>query len=182
MEELIVPTFLNNWEFVNYRGYKYWQKQYLPRWVGDIYKDRILPNIKKTQKKRIYITRKDARYRKVINEKDVIGVLNSYGFEMVNLDKMKVIDQIGLFANAEVVVSIFGAGLTNMLFCPSQTRLLVIYPEYFHDAAYRILASTLDVSYYYLVGKTPDVSVPPQQEDVLVNINEFRESLDRLLR
>lgn len=180
-DELIVPTFINNWEFIDHRGYRYWQKQYLPKWVGNLYKEKILPNIKKTEQKRIYISRRDARYRKVINEQEVLEVLNNYGFQIVNLGNMEIIKQIELFANAQIVVGVHGAGLTNMLFCPAHTKVLEIYSKYYHDASYRVLANALGLSYSYMVAETSDISPRPSQEDMLVDINGFKASLQEVV-
>lgn len=186
-DELIVPTLINNWEFVDFRGYQHWpsyqhwQKQYLSKWIGNLYKEKLLPNIKKTQNKRIYISRRDAKYRKVINEQEVMEVLNTYGFKTVHLEDIKVIEQIELFANAQMVVSVHGAGLTNILFCPANTKVLEIYSQYYYDSGYRLLAHALGFSYNYLVGKTLDLSVHPQFEDVFVDIKEFREAVQILI-
>jgi capsular polysaccharide biosynthesis protein len=68
--------------------------------------------------RRIYISRRGAGYRRIDNEPEVESLLRDLGFEIHELEQYSLRDQVALFAEAEVVVSAHGAGLTNMLFSP----------------------------------------------------------------
>lgn len=181
-DELIVPSFINNWEYVNYRGYKHYQKKWLPSWIGNLYKEEILPQIETTEKKRIYISRENAPYRKILNEPELISILKEYDFEIVKLEKMKVAEQIQTFKNAEIIVGILGAGLTNAIFADTNCTVLEITTQYFLDSAYRILDKTVNIKHEYFIGETKDTKLHPQQENVFINPNTFKKVLEKLIK
>lgn len=102
---------------------------------------------------RLYISRKYAQSRRIVNEDDVIALLERYGFQTHYPEHMGYEDQIRLFAGAEWLVSIHGAGLTNMHFMHAGTHVLEI--RRFDDAdnnCYFSLAATKQIRYYYLKG------------------------------
>ncbi|MCK5445102.1 MAG: glycosyltransferase family 61 protein [Rhodospirillaceae bacterium] len=81
----------------------------------------------------IYISRKDAGTRKVINEKDVATFLASLGFEIIVPGKLSLKKQIAAFADAAVIVGAHGAGLANMVFAPPGARVI----EFMGSAAFQ---------------------------------------------
>ena len=182
-DELIVPDFINNWSFINFRGYQHYQKQYLPSWIGNLYKEKILTNVQETVPKRLYISRNKANYRKVLNEKELIDVLKKYNFEIIYPEDICIIEQINLFYNAEIIISPTGAGLGSIVFAKPRTRVLELCPEYFHTSCLRILAHVMKLDYNYFVGKTTDTSMHPQQENFSVDLEDFKSIVfDKILK
>jgi hypothetical protein len=173
-EELIVPSFISNWGMVEFRGHINYQKQWLPRWIGGLY-DGFRPESKRGG--RIYISRENALRRKIVNEDSLFPLLERYGFTVVHLENLPVLEQIEAFANAETVVGLHGAGLTNCVFCPPCASVLEIYPQYYHDSAFRILFSALNLRYFYMVGETSGTSMPPAQENVTIDPDKFEAAL-----
>lgn len=86
------------------------------------------PRNRALRKKRVFISRKHADCRRIRNESQLRPILKSARFEVGVLEKMKISDQIALFASASHVVAPHGAGLSNLAFAPSTCRVL----EYFH--------------------------------------------------
>jgi capsular polysaccharide biosynthesis protein len=80
-------------------------------------------------KKRIYISRKNARGRRVLNEEELMKMLEPYGFEFPLLENMSVVDQAKLFASAELIVAPHGAGLTNIVFCNPRAKIIELSPK-----------------------------------------------------
>ena len=68
--------------------------------------------------RKILISRKDARIRRLLEEDDVVRRLEKAGFESVVLTGMPFKEQVALFASAATVVSMHGAGLSNVAFMP----------------------------------------------------------------
>ena len=87
---------------------------------------------------RIFISRKDAPWRKMTNEDEFFQALQPYGFERYELSKMSVIDQILLFHDAEIVIGEHGTGLVNIIYCKPETRVIEIFQ------------SIIDNSFWYL--------------------------------
>ncbi|HEX8463311.1 MAG TPA: glycosyltransferase family 61 protein, partial [Abditibacterium sp.] len=69
-------------------------------------------------RRRIYISRRNAKERRVLNESEVEKCLGNWGFESVRLEEMTFQQQVELFYEAEIVVGAHGAGLANVLFSP----------------------------------------------------------------
>lgn len=181
-DEIIVADFINNWELIDFRGCVHYQKKYLPSWIGNLYKERILPSFEKSPYQRIYVSRKNANYRKVLNSEEILEILEKYDFKVIYPEDLSIREQIILFYGADIVVSPMGAGLGNTLFCENGTKILEICPQYFHTSCLRILAHVLGLKYNYFVGKTEDTSMHPQKEDMLIDPEEFEKALKEVLK
>jgi capsular polysaccharide biosynthesis protein len=80
--------------------------------------------------KYIYISREDAKYRRVLNELELMEYLKPHGFQKITLTGIPLLEQMALFYNAEVIISIHGAALTNTLFCKPNTRIIELCSPY----------------------------------------------------
>ena len=82
-------------------------------------RDRVLDNLAVFERgsrsfaTRIYVSRGDAAFRRVVNESEVIRALEGVGFEPYTLSDMSFAEQVTLFARAEVVIAPHGAGLAK---------------------------------------------------------------------
>ena len=110
------------------------------------------------QKKRLYISRKSASKRRIINEEVILEILNKYGFETVVMDSLSVIEQASLLANAEAVISAHGANLTNIVFCNSGTKVIEIFSPMYGTSTYFTISNSCNLEYYNLIGKDFDNS------------------------
>ncbi|MDR1378906.1 MAG: glycosyltransferase family 61 protein [Synergistaceae bacterium] len=176
-EEIIVFDFINNWRLVDFRGYRHYQRQWLPHWITDIYKNIVPYTTRQKKKKNIYISRQNAPYRAILNEKDLFSLLDKYNFTVVYLENLPVEKQIEVFVNAKTVVGIHGAGLTNSIFSDPGTPVLEINTQYYHDSSYRVLLSQTGHIYHYLIGETYNTSVPPKEENVYIEPERFDSAL-----
>jgi hypothetical protein len=75
---------------------------------------------------RIYLSRKKASRKKVLNEEEVERVMLKHGFSIVNNEDFTFLDQVGIYSHARFLVSIHGSGLTNMLFMQEGAGVLEI--------------------------------------------------------
>lgn len=101
----------------------------------------------------VYVSRKRAKTRRVLNEEDLLPDLAALGFAALQLEELSLADQIATFRNAGVVVAPHGSGLANILFCRPGTKIVEILPEGgVHGSAYLRLASHLDLDYYFVVA------------------------------
>jgi hypothetical protein len=83
----------------------------------------------KKSPKRIYISRNDARLRRVLNERDILPELEGRGYERVTLRGMPLPRQAALFLNAEAVAGPHGAGLTHIAWCRPGTKVTEFFPD-----------------------------------------------------
>jgi capsular polysaccharide biosynthesis protein len=66
---------------------------------------------------RLYISRRKATLRRIVNESEIIPILEAHGFETVLCEDLSLAEQIGLFAKTTAVIGAHGAGLTNLIYC-----------------------------------------------------------------
>jgi len=127
--------------------------------------------------KRYYISRSEARIRKVLNEVELEPVLRAFGFETVRPESLSLREQIDLFAECETLIGIHGAGLTNCLFMPpggSVVELRKREPNY----GYWHLADSVGLKYYYYHGE-PDseLSLIGSGCNLTIPIDDFRQTI-----
>ncbi|HEX5707059.1 MAG TPA: glycosyltransferase family 61 protein [Pyrinomonadaceae bacterium] len=98
----------------------------------------------------VYISRARAPKRRVENEEEVVSVVREFGFEVVYAEDLTFAEQVRLHARARRLVSIHGAGLTNMLFMPTGGGVLELRKEgHAYELCYFGMASALDLRYFY---------------------------------
>ena len=79
--------------------------------------------------KRIYVSRDDARLRRVLNEKSFMPKLESRGFQRAILAESPIAKQVALFRQAEIVVAPHGAGLAHIAWCKPGTKIIEFFPS-----------------------------------------------------
>ncbi len=79
--------------------------------------------------KRLYISRNDARLRRVLNEDDILPALEARGFKRVTLAGMPIARQVQLFRQAEAVAAPHGAGLAHIAWCKPGTKIVEFFPN-----------------------------------------------------
>jgi len=80
--------------------------------------------------KKIYVTREDSNYRKIINEGDVVTLLRQKGYKVINPQLYEIDEQIEIFSNAEKIIAPHGSNLANIIFCKPGTKILEITPSF----------------------------------------------------
>jgi len=78
---------------------------------------------------RLYISRKKASRKKVVNELDVEKILAKYDFNIIDNEDYSFMEQVGIYSNARYLISIHGSGLTNMLFMKDRSSVLEIHKK-----------------------------------------------------
>jgi hypothetical protein len=106
--------------------------------------------------RRIYISRRAARWRRVINEAEVLEALRPWGFVSVQLEALSPGEQIALMQRAEAVIGIHGAGLTNLAFCQPGTVVIEIFPTNAVLPYFWSLAQVVGLNYFPLLAPTCD--------------------------
>lgn len=97
--------------------------------------------------RKIYVSRKDASRRRMINEADMTERLKMLGFEIHQLEGMTIAEQQALFGSARVVVAEHGAALTNIVWCPANAAVVDIHPTVPAMPCFKILAELRGVRY-----------------------------------
>ncbi|MGV2130868.1 glycosyltransferase family 61 protein [Agrobacterium vitis] len=111
----------------------------------------------------IYLSRRDASARKMLNEDKVCEIAEASGFEVLEAAGMNLVDQIRTFAAATHVISPHGAGLANLMFSAPGTRMLELHYDNSVNWSLRRMAASCNLSYGCLVGR--QLSKKPDQTD-----------------
>ena len=143
-------------------------------------------------KHRILIDRQGAKGRRVRNWEEVVDLLQSHGFLPYRLEEMSFAEQVELFVDANVVVGVHGAGLTNICFSKPGTAVIEILPPFSATSDYWKIASALGHRYRSLIADDLELDQPDysnyrhggrwaNQRDVMIPMSGLRECLDQLL-
>ena len=101
----------------------------------------------------LYITRRDARVRRVQGEQKLTSMITQLGFEVVCPGDLHFKDQVRLFSEARFVVSVHGAGLSNIIFMPEGGKVLEIFGNRYVQSAYFWLSFLRQLEYEYLLAR-----------------------------
>jgi capsular polysaccharide biosynthesis protein len=133
--------------------------------------------------KRIYISRTQAKRRKIVNDKEVSAVLADFGFETIFAENLSFAEQARLFSSVGYLISLHGAGLSNMLFMPAGGRVMELRKNDPRVSnCFFNMASALEHEYYYQLCPATDEAQAPYSADLAVDIDQLGESLARFLR
>lgn len=120
---------------------------------------------------RIYISRAQAKHRRVLNEDEIIQYLKNYGFKVVFLEKMSSREQVELLTKVEVIVAPHGAGLANTIFS-GKIKMFVLYPESSPPPFFFTQCKGLGQEHYFLTHDQFD-----ENADFEVDMSQFKEVL-----
>lgn len=76
----------------------------------------------------IYISRRQAKVRKLANELELVPLLEDLGFAIVLLEELGFAEQVRLFSEAKVIIGPHGAGLANMVFANPGATVIELTP------------------------------------------------------
>lgn len=126
------------------------------------------------KRKRIYVSRGNAKRRKVINEIQIINLLKKYGFEPVKMDHNTLQQQANLFCQAEAIVAPHGAALTNLLFIQPGTKVIEFIPYGYVNNCFYVLANYGEAEYFYVQGEDlKQNNINQHCRDIYVNIKKL---------
>ena len=131
---------------------------------------------------RIYISRRVASRRRIVNEDEITRVLKKSGFEIVRAEELSFEEQVKLFSRARYLVSNHGAGLTNMLFMRDGGSVLELrhVTDYINNC-YFVLASALNLKYHYQLCEPQTEGAGPHTADLIVDPEKLIHRLHRLI-
>ena len=75
-----------------------------------------------------YVNRSNKNERHIKNEDDLMKALEQFGFKYILLEEFTLKQKIGLFKNAKIIISPWGAALTNCCFSSEKTIIIQLDP------------------------------------------------------
>lgn len=125
-----------------------------PKKALEFLREKFLPHISSIGKtpERIFISRKNAHVRRVTNEARVSQFLKGYGFQTVCLEELPFLEQVKLFANAQFIVAIHGAGMANLVFASPSAKVIELCPPSYINSCFWRITQQLGMEHFVLIG------------------------------
>lgn len=159
-----------------------------PDWMRSFLRRTFLSesDVVRSGARRLYLSRGEVKYRRVLNEDAVCDVLRQYGFEIVRLEALPFAGQARLLSEAAVVVAPHGAGLSNIVFCAPGTKVIEIFAPELVAGFYWRLCTENQLDYYYILGEGKPETLRADYEqswdarqDITVDLALLRAALDQ---
>jgi hypothetical protein len=130
----------------------------------------------------IYISRRHATKRRIVNEDEVNRMLSRFGFLTINAEELSFAQQVQISSRAPRLVSNHGAGLTNMLFMPENGSVLELRHQTDSiNNCYFTLASALNLNYFYQPCRPVSDGPDPHAADLIVDPKQLEANLRLIL-
>jgi hypothetical protein len=114
--------------------------------------------------RRVYISRDEASYRRLVNEDEVWALLREAGFERVYMETLSFEQQVQLMQETAVLVAPHGAGLANMLFLDPSACVVEIAVKDYPSPDFYAMAASLGLRYGVLFGDGVGDRLPPWRD------------------
>lgn len=146
-------------------------------WSCSYLRHKLIPKLTRRDPIRLYISRRDASRRRVINEEEVISCLKRYDFTCITLGDLPFKEQAEYFLAANIVLGPHGAGFSHLVFCNPKIPVLEIFSPKYVNPCYWHICDRVGLSYYTLFGEEGYSSHSDLDPDIYVNLDKLEASL-----
>jgi len=103
---------------------------------------------------KLYVSRKLAPRRQIVNEDKILQLLPKYGFEIFYPEQHSFLEQVAIFSQVKYLVGTHGSGLTNLLFMPNGASILELHKDKTNELdhpspLFWYMADALGINYYH---------------------------------
>jgi capsular polysaccharide biosynthesis protein len=135
-------------------------------------------------RRRLYISRRDASFRRVSNEAEIMPLLHERGFEEVAMSKLSVAEQAKLFSEAAVLVGPNGSALANLAFANPACRVIEFFAPGWVVGYNWMLSELVGLDYTAIIGegaRPPEGTLPCEvKQDIRLDVTKLKAVLDLL--
>ena len=135
--------------------------------------------------KKIYLTRKNVKTRRMLNEEDLMYILSNLGYKMICPEEYSLQEQFCMFYNADKIISILGSGLTNLVCSKNSISVLGIMPNIRPEDTYKSIVKTIDGKYLEYIENNEknyvyqNIHNKGNDFDFYINIDDFKIVLEK---
>ena len=153
----------------------------VPKWALDFSRSLIPIDTETPTPKRIFVSRRDATKRRLLNHEEIETLLEARGFEHVTMDARSPEQQASLFHNSDCIVGVHGAALSSIMFCEPRTKVIELMPNNHLAPHFWTTGQQLDLNYHLITGTETALSVPKWRRDVNADLSIDPHKLTQLL-
>lgn len=130
--------------------------------------------------RRLYVSRRDAALRRIVNEEELAAALGALSFETLVPGTMSVKAQAQAFSQAKIIVGPHGAGLVNVIFAPPSAAVielsagLRLQPTFMENLAHGLGHRFTRLQCAPLPSPEQRGSVNEQDQDMIVPLPELK--------
>jgi len=128
-------------------------------------------------RRRLYVGRRDAAFRRVLNEDAFMPMLRALGFEEVSMSRLSVREQAKLFSEAEIIVGPNGAALSNLVYANRACRVIEFFAPGWVVPYHWVISANLGLDYTALIGRGPRSSPREIRQDIEIDVAQFEAAL-----
>jgi hypothetical protein len=104
-------------------------------------------------KKKIFISRENAKNRNIVNQNELLMALQ--GWKTITLENLSIKEQVKTFAEATHIVAPHGAGLINLLWCDPKTKVYELtHRDFLEKKVYPTLSKQLELEHQIILCNT----------------------------
>ncbi len=146
--------------------------------IWDLRNKMMGEGLKPSSYKKIFISRKNMKSSRLINERIVSQQFAAAGFKIIQPEKYTVRQQISLFMGADCLVGSSGGAFTNILFCKPGTVVSCIVPEEHQFYMYSTIAHSLQLNPVFLKGQIKEKTEYPSNDKYSVDEEDINDFID----
>jgi hypothetical protein len=158
--EILVPRFVDEAE------------PWIVPWLRDQFLPLVPPADLASSPRRLYITRRCASGRRLLNEAELLAQLAPRGFTAIALEDRPWLEQVALFRQAEIIIGPHGAGLANLVFCSPGALVLELIAETYPFTFFPEICRQVDAAHHPLLC-APALPHEIRRSDLLVPIPQL---------
>lgn len=124
--------------------------------------------------KKLFIDRSDSKFfhSQIENIDEVLDFLRKNKFEILRLSNFSFEEQIYYFNNAKIIIGAHGAGLCNLIFCKSKTKVIEFSNKDFKCDVFKNISKVNDLIYHKLIS-TSEIPIDKTKPDIKISIKEL---------
>lgn len=151
------------------------------KFIGEKIRDTFGPP--QNPNRRIFLSRRNTQWRKLLNEQEIIEALKKYCFETIFIEDYNFAEQVQLFQDAEFIVAPNGSALNNLIFShPSVKCILLGQRRLFNWGGWFGSFMELGYSPIYLAGDSDgEGDEKAKHLDYTISISDLRQTVTKML-
>ena len=111
----------------------------------------FLPHaVSRSRGARLFVWR-EGKTRGIKNQAELASFFQKRDWIVVDLEKLSLREQIGLFQEASAICAAHGAALTNLIWCNPGTKVLEIFADRFLNPCYETIARLVNLDHQHLI-------------------------------
>lgn len=167
------------WEIETFYFSSFWHidcSAYIPKELIEFVRNKVFSyyGIKsdiKERKRRLFLSRAKVNSRHILNYRELVDLLNKYGFEELHPQDLPFKRQVEIFNEAEIVIGSEGSAFTNIIF-GTNLKVIIIFPPSIIQTHYLLFCKAMGHTFKYIVGydgrKNIDCKVDLREVEIIL--------------